>query len=125
MITMKYKYPLPNNGASYYFSEKELVELLDSVYDKGFKDGVQVAIPQETTCASSSGTNLIVALRNDTEIGWASEQLKRGLRAKCNFVDEPVRNCLNCYYHGKGSAHCDVCEADNNFEYFELKENGQ
>ncbi len=125
MVFAKYSYPLPNNGSGYSFSEQELVKLLDSVYDKGFKDGVQVATPPETTCASSSSTNLVIDLRNDTEIDLASAPPKRGLRAKCNFVDEPIRNCLNCYYHGKSNACCDICDADNNFEYFELKETDQ
>lgn len=125
MVFVKYGYPLPNNGSGYSFTEQELVKLLDSVYDKGFKDGVQVATPPEITCASSANTNLVISLRNDTEIDWASESPKRGLRAKCNFVDEPIRNCLNCYYHGKGNACCDICDADNNFEYFELKETDQ
>ena len=125
MVFSRYNYPLPNNGSGYAFSEQELVKLLDSVYDKGFKDGVQVATPPEITCASSDSTNLVISLRNDTEIGLASAPTKRGLRAKCNFVDEPIRNCLNCYYHGKGNACCDICDSDNNFEYFELKETDQ
>ena len=40
MILAKYTYPLPNNGCGYSFSEQELIKLLDSVYNKGFKDGV-------------------------------------------------------------------------------------
>lgn len=40
MIFAKYTYPLPNNGCGYSFSEQELIKLLDSVYNKGFKDGV-------------------------------------------------------------------------------------
>lgn len=70
MVFAKYSYPLPNNGSGYSFSEQELVSLLDSVYDKGFKDGVQVATPPETTCASSSGTRLTISLRNDRETDW-------------------------------------------------------
>lgn len=65
MVFAKYNYPLPNNGSGYSFSEQELVKLLDSVYDKGFKNGVQVATPPETTCASSSNTCLTISLRND------------------------------------------------------------
>lgn len=67
MVFVKYSYPLPNNGTGYSFSEQELVKLLDSVYDKGFKDGVQVATPPETTCASRSNTRLTISLRNDRE----------------------------------------------------------
>ena len=70
MIFVKYSYPLPNNGSGYSFSEQELVKLLDSVYDKGFKDGVQVATPPETTCASSSNTRLTISLRNDKKTDW-------------------------------------------------------
>lgn len=121
MFFAKYRYPLPNNGTGYSFSEQELVKLLNSVYDKGFKDGVVACTPPETTCASSS-TDLVISLRNDAEIDLTSAPPKRGLRAKCNFVDEPIRNCLNCYYHGKGNVCCDICDSDNNFEYFELKE---
>lgn len=40
MIFAKYTYPLPNNGCGYSFSEQELIKLLDSVYNKGFKDGI-------------------------------------------------------------------------------------
>lgn len=53
MMFVKYQYPLPNNGSGYSFTESELIELLDSVYDKGYSDGVQVATIPETTCASS------------------------------------------------------------------------
>lgn len=54
MLTTKYTFPLPNNGDSYSFSEKELIKLLDSVYDKGFEDGVSVTNISETTCASAN-----------------------------------------------------------------------
>lgn len=70
MIMTKYTYPLPNNGSDYSFSEQELIKLLDSVYNKGFSDGVQVATPPETTCASSGSTNLIITLRNDRDVDW-------------------------------------------------------
>lgn len=70
MVFAKYSYPLPNNGSGYSFTEQELVKLLDSVYDKGFKDGVQVATPPETTCASSGNTHLTISLRKDKETDW-------------------------------------------------------
>ena len=70
MIFAKYSYPLPNNGTGYSFSEQELVKLLDSVYDKGFKDGVQVSTQTETPCAISSNTRLTISLRNDKEADW-------------------------------------------------------
>lgn len=70
MIFVKYNYPLPNNGSGYSFTEQELVKLLDSVYNKGFSDGVSAATPPETTCASSSNTRLTISLRNDKETDW-------------------------------------------------------
>lgn len=54
MIFAKYTYPLPNNGCGYSFSEQELIKLLDSVYNKGFKDGISSSILAETTYAISS-----------------------------------------------------------------------
>lgn len=54
MIFAKYTYPLPNNGRGYSFSEQKLIKLLDSVYNKGFKDGISSSIPAETTYAISS-----------------------------------------------------------------------
>lgn len=54
MMFVRYQYPLPNNGFGYSFTEQELIELLDSVYDKGFTDGAQTAtIQYKTTCAVS------------------------------------------------------------------------
>lgn len=64
MVFNKYTYPLPNNGSDYSFSEPELIKLLDSVYEKGFKDGVASTIQPETTCISTS-ENLVVGLSND------------------------------------------------------------
>lgn len=51
MIFDRYKYPLPNNGSGYSFSERELVELLDSIYEKGFNDGVASATISKTIVA--------------------------------------------------------------------------
>lgn len=72
MVFAKYSYPLPNNGSGYSFTEQELIKLLDSVYNKGFSDGVQVATPPEVTCANSSSnsTRLTISLRNDKEVDW-------------------------------------------------------
>lgn len=67
MITTKYTYPLPNDGSGYSFSEKELVKLLDSVYDKGFQDGVSVTDISETTYASV-GTECMIVY--DREAGY-------------------------------------------------------
>lgn len=35
MMQVRYEFPLPNDGLGYRFTEKELVELLDRVYEKG------------------------------------------------------------------------------------------
>lgn len=35
MMQVRYKIPLPNDGKGYKFTENELVELLDRVYEKG------------------------------------------------------------------------------------------
>jgi hypothetical protein len=32
---VRYEFPLPNDGEGYKFTENELVELLDKVYEKG------------------------------------------------------------------------------------------
>ena len=52
MVFAKYNYPLHNNGSGYSFSEKELVKLLDSVYEQGYKHGVESTIEPETVTAS-------------------------------------------------------------------------
>ena len=70
MIFAKYSYPLPNNGTGYSFSEQELIKLLDSVYDKGFKDGVQVSTQTETPCEISSNTRMTISLQNNKETDW-------------------------------------------------------
>lgn len=54
MVFAKYTYPLPNDGHKYSLSEKELVELLDAAYDKGFEHGVQSATPVKTTKAKEN-----------------------------------------------------------------------
>lgn len=59
MVIAKYSYPLPNNGSGYSFSEKELVKLLDSVYEKGFEDGVASSIIPEVTCVSTTNECVI------------------------------------------------------------------
>ena len=35
MMQVRYEFPLPNDGLGYRFTEDELVELLDRVYEKG------------------------------------------------------------------------------------------
>ena len=59
MIFAKYSCPLPNNGSGYSFSEQELVKLLDSVYEEGFKNGVASSIIPEVTCASTTNECVI------------------------------------------------------------------
>lgn len=34
-MQVRYEFPLPNDGLGYRFTEDELVELLDRVYEKG------------------------------------------------------------------------------------------
>lgn len=53
MVFVKYSFPLPNNGDRYDFSAEELVQLLDSVYEKGYTDGEQVAIEPITTTTNT------------------------------------------------------------------------
>ena len=38
MVQARYEIPLPNDGKGYRFTEKELVELMDRVYEKGRMD---------------------------------------------------------------------------------------
>ena len=35
MMQVRYEFPLPNDGKGYKFTEKELVELLDRIYENG------------------------------------------------------------------------------------------
>lgn len=53
MVFCKYTFPNPNDGENYKFTPKELVELLDKVYDSGFQHGKEVAtLPVVTTAAT-------------------------------------------------------------------------
>lgn len=52
MMITTYDFPLPNNGERYDLSQKELVDLLDKAYHKGFEDGKNVS-SAVTTCSSS------------------------------------------------------------------------
>ena len=38
MMQVKYEFPLPNDGLGYKFTEEELVQLLDRIYEKGRAD---------------------------------------------------------------------------------------
>jgi len=53
MVFTKYSFPLPNNGERYDFSQEELVELLDKVYDCGFQHGKEIATPPVVTTAAT------------------------------------------------------------------------
>jgi hypothetical protein len=53
MVFCKYSFPNPNDGDNYKFTPKELVELLDKVYDSGFQHGKEVATPLVVTTAAT------------------------------------------------------------------------
>ena len=63
MVFTKYKFPLPNNGDRYDLSTKDLVEILDKVYDNGFEHARDLYDPsrQPTTTSTAS-------------VGWAEYQ---------------------------------------------------
>ena len=44
MMFVRYQYPLANYNGKYLFTEEELVELLDKVYEKGVEDGKSLDI---------------------------------------------------------------------------------
>lgn len=52
MVFVRYRYPLPNNGSGYSFTEQELIKLLDSVYEQGYTHGVESTIEPQTITAS-------------------------------------------------------------------------
>lgn len=56
MMQVKYEFPLPNDGLGYKFTEEELVELLDRIYEKGRMDEkmLQAAIIKSVTTKSIS-----------------------------------------------------------------------
>ena len=56
MMQVKYEFPLPNDGLGYKFTEEELVELLDKIYEKGRMDEkiLQAAIIESVTIKSIS-----------------------------------------------------------------------
>ena len=53
MVFCKYSFPNPNDGDNYKFTPKELVELLDKVYDSGFQYGKEIATPPVITVAAT------------------------------------------------------------------------
>jgi hypothetical protein len=64
MIFARYNYPLPNNGSGYAFSEQELVKLLDSVYDQGYKHGVESTIEPETVVATYGNLTVTIPVKD-------------------------------------------------------------
>lgn len=52
MMFVRYQYPLSNYNGKYLFTEEELVELLDKVYEKGVKDGK--SLDTKTTVAQTN-----------------------------------------------------------------------
>ena len=60
----------------------------------------------------------------EKKIGCGDDKPKRGLRAKANMYDDAITfsygKCLDCKY----DAGCDKeCNPENNFKYFQSKEN--
>lgn len=70
MIFSRYNYPLPNNGTGYSFSEQELVKLLDSVYDQGYKHGVESTIEPETVVATYDNLTVTIPIKNFADHMW-------------------------------------------------------
>lgn len=117
------KYLATNNPA-------RLAQFLDDVWCYAWNSGASVQ------CLMLKGDMAKVEKRLDSELefsesGWLNQAAKEYFFygheleewSKCNFVDEPIKNCLNCYYLGKGDSRCDICDPGNNFEYFKFKEN--
>lgn len=71
----------------------------------------------------------------ETPCGWCSKWDKkcdrkipeRGLRAKINPIDEAISwtygKCLGCTNQGWDMPQCEDCNPENNFKYFQAKEN--
>lgn len=72
MVFSRYNYPLPNNGTGYSFSEQELIKLLDSVYDQGYKHGVESTIEPETVTATYRDLTVSVPVR-DPDLMWNTD----------------------------------------------------
>lgn len=70
MIFSRYSYPLPNNGSGYSFSEQELVKLLDSVYEQGYKHGVESTIVPETVTASYDNLTVTIPIKDSANHMW-------------------------------------------------------
>ena len=62
MMQVRYAFPLPNDGEEYRFIEKELVELLDRIYEKGRADERElqrVMLENVTTKSINAGVWLV------------------------------------------------------------------
>ena len=58
MLVTLFSFPLPNNGDRYDLSANELVKLLQSAYNEGFKQGKE-----------STNTETLTVASNEIEIG--------------------------------------------------------
>lgn len=85
MVFSRYNYPLPNNGSGYSFSEQELVKLLDSVYDQGYKHGVESTIEPETVTATYRDLKVTVPVGDPTHL-WNKDIYK----SKYEIVDQAI-----------------------------------
>lgn len=70
MIFSRYNYPLPNNGTGYSFSEQEPVKLLDSVYEQGYKHGVESTIEPETIVATYDNLTVTIPIKDSADHMW-------------------------------------------------------
>ena len=70
MIFSRYNYPLPNHGTGYSFSEQELVKLLDSVYEQGYKHGVESTIEPETVVATYDNLTVTIPIKDSADHMW-------------------------------------------------------
>lgn len=70
MIFSRYNYPLPNNGTGYSFLEQELVKLLDSVYEQGYKHGVESTIESETIVATYDNLTVTIPIKDSADHMW-------------------------------------------------------
>ena len=62
----------------------------------------------------------------DKKMGGDDNKPQRGLRAKCNFMEDTIDfsygKCFDCKYE----VFCDrECNPENNFKYFQPKENNK
>jgi hypothetical protein len=70
MFFVRYSLPLPNNGDRYDLSEKELVELLDAAYDRGYAYGVGSTIEQETIVATYDNLTVTIPIKDSADHMW-------------------------------------------------------